>query len=122
MFFPKINEAYIEPVHRAISVITIFQMGVVVAGTCFVFFTMKRNGYGTDEILESAFRPGALFIRHYGFSLMLAPAIWAAIGIWMVHRAFNNWMIATFLLLGASAVLWGIWEYLVIGFTPAFVI
>ncbi|MGC3988241.1 MAG: hypothetical protein QM796_00885 [Chthoniobacteraceae bacterium] len=120
MLFPKINEAYIEPVHRAVSVITIFQMGVVIAGTCFVFFTMKGYGYGTDEMPETAFRSGALFVRHYGFCLMSFPVIWAATGLWMIHCTFSNWMIAAFLLLGTGAGLWGIWEYIMIGFRPAF--
>lgn len=69
-----------EPTHRAISVLTLIQVGVVIGGTLFVKAMLKANGY--EDAMRDHYNSAAIFIRQYGFAFLLLPTVWTALALW----------------------------------------
>jgi hypothetical protein len=111
------NTHYITPTHRAISVITLIQAGVVVSGTLWVTVMCKADGYGTWAP-DRDFNSLALFIRRSGWVLLLLPACWAACALVLARRNVQPWIQRGLLVLGVAAILFGIHAYLEIGASP----
>ncbi len=110
------NETHTEPAYRAISIIALIQVGVVVGGTLFVAAMLKAFGYGSGEVPDSFFLPIPLFVRHFGFTLLLLPAVWTMAAVFTARAAFRPWLPPVVLLLGITVVLLGIGGYIDLGY------
>jgi hypothetical protein len=55
---------------------------------------LKGNGYPNEDYFVGPF---AHFVRHYGLVLILIPAMWAAITIWVDRLGWNYARLFTFI-------------------------
>ncbi|MGC3990227.1 MAG: hypothetical protein QM796_11205 [Chthoniobacteraceae bacterium] len=113
------NESHSEPAYRAISIIALIQAGVVVGGTLFVAAMLKAHGYGGGTVPDTFFRSDALFVRHFGFTLLLLPVAWAVAAVITARVATRPWLPPLLLVVGIAVVLCAIWSYVMLGFNPA---
>ncbi len=107
----------IEPVHRAISIITFLQLAVVAGGTMFVK-AMVRAAKAADWP-DEFFRSDALFIRRFGFALLLLPVAWMLTTLFVSRKVTRPWPAVVLLLLGVGAIVCGIRWYVLIGSDPS---
>jgi len=112
------NGILTQPSDRAISIIALVQSGVVVGGTLFVTVMLKLAGYKGGGVPDSFFNSGALFVRHYGLLLLLLPAAWAALALWISRNPMHRRTAAAVFLLGIAAALFGIYQFVSLGFHP----
>ncbi len=66
--------------YRIQTIFILLQAGVIVLGSLLTGVILKANGY-TDHLYELPFL--VLFVRNWGFMLILIPLAWAAVSIWM---------------------------------------
>jgi hypothetical protein len=111
------NENHVEPAYRAISVVVLIQAGVVAGGTLFVTAMLKAHGF-RDGVPDTLFRTDALFVRRFGFIMLLVPAAWACLAIFIARTATRAWTQLGMLAFGVAAILYGIYNYAFLGFNP----
>lgn len=109
----------IEPTHRVISIIALLQVGVVIGGTLFVRTMLKMWGYGTEEGIGSHYRPGSLFIRHFGIFLFLVPITWTILAVGSMRFSARDWQWQALLIAGIALIGAGAFWYFVLGVTAA---
>lgn len=109
---------FIHPDLRGVSIVTLLQTGVVVFGTLFVSAILKLKGYRSGSVPDSFFREDALFIRHYGFLLLLIPACWAIFAIIAIHIEARQWIQAVILAAGMLLILLGPIYYIAVTLSP----
>jgi len=105
-----------EPAHRAISMIALLQVGVVTGGTLFVNTVLEAHGYEFSKGFGEPFRDEAVFIRHYGLTLLLIPVLWSAWAIYAGKVLESPDLRRVVLGIGAVLVVFGFGFYLVTGF------
>jgi hypothetical protein len=113
-----VNESQTEPNYRAISVITLIQTGVIVAGTLFVTAMCKLKGYGGGVVPDSFFNSAALFVRSSDWTLLLIPVLWATFAIFAVRFELHPWLQRALIGIGIVSILFGIYHYIILGFNP----
>ncbi len=101
-----------SPAHWAIFIIGLLQVGVVLGGTLFVSGVMRANGYETSRGFGAPYSGAAVFVRHYGLSLLILPAAWIAGSIYSGRETAPRYLRRVFLVIGVVAVLVGIFAYL----------
>lgn len=104
------------PSHRVVSYIVLLQSFIVVAGTLYVTATFKA--YELDVFGQSHVPPSALFVRYYGFFVLLLPMVWAAATILVAKSRLNVWFNHGLVCLGIFAIPVGLTYYLVLGALP----
>ncbi len=107
-----------EPTYRFATIIALIQAGVVVAGTLFVAAMLRLYGYGGDQVSANVFDPTAVFVRNYGFTLLLIPAGWACFATFAINREYPSWVQRLILGVGLLLILFGIFRYVQLGFRP----
>src|SRR5678816_394739 len=70
-----------RPFHRVVAVIALLQACVVVGGTLSVSVMLKAAGYGSGYVPDERFRSDSIFIRKYGFVMLLVPVAWALVTV-----------------------------------------
>ena len=70
--------------YRVQSVLALLQAGVIVGGCLFTGTILKARGY-PDQFTEIPFL--LLFVRNWGFLLILIPLVWAVLTIRMEQRS-----------------------------------
>ena len=102
-----------EPAHRAISIIVLLQVAVVLGGTWFVTVIMKSYGYESSMGFGEPFSDKAVFIRNYGFTLLLAPVLWTAGVIYAERKKEYPKLKRILLVCGLAAVFVGAFIYFI---------
>lgn len=111
------KEIHIEPNHRVISILALLQVGVVFGGTLFVRTMLKVYGYGTAEGMNVPFRPGSVFIRHFGFFLFLVPITWTILAVGAARLSAHAWQWQAMLIAGTALIGLGAFCYFILGVT-----
>jgi hypothetical protein len=111
------NENHVEPAYRAISIIALIQAAVVAGGTLFVTAMLKAHGF-RDGVPDTFFRENALFVRRFGFTILLFPVAWALAAICAARAATSAWIQLAIYIFGLAAILFGIYNYVFLGFNP----
>ncbi len=110
--------SHTEAPYRAVSILALIQAGVIVGGTLFVGIMVKLAGYKSGTMPDEFFKPLALFIRNFGFLLLLLPAAWAALTIYAVRLTTQHWVSTSMFALGFAAVFFGIYHYANLALNP----
>jgi hypothetical protein len=108
--------------HRLISYIALIQSGVVIAGTLVVGAMLKVWGYrdnphDPDFARFAQFNPVALYVRHYGLTLLLLPVLWVALALLSRRATRRPWIELTVQAMGVGMILYGLYFYFRLGFT-----
>lgn len=78
------------------AVFAALQSGMIVAGSLLIAVILKARGY-PDRFSELP--PVLGFVRNWGFLLIVIPAVWAAVTIWLErhrpHLFSKSWTVAT---------------------------
>ena len=85
--------------HRQQTVIGLFQAGAIVVGSFLTGAIMKGKGYSDDQ--EISFL--VLFVRNWGFSLIIIPFAWVLATVWMERH--HTWYSKRYTLLSGLLLL-----------------
>ncbi len=113
------NGATFEPVKRAVTLIALIQIGVVIGGTSFVRGLMKCYGFG-DILPASHFTDRSIWVRNWGFILLLVPVLWTGLTLYAEQRARRPATTTLCLVVGIGLVLFGLFFYLTTGSASSF--
>ncbi len=92
--------------YRMQTILTLLQAGAIVFGSFMVGVTLKTMGY-PDRFQELPLL--YLFVRNWGFMLIVIPLVWAGATIWMERHEnwfTKRWTLVSGLALFVSIVFW----------------
>jgi len=105
------NEAFRNPIHRAIWIIASVQSFIIVAGTLLVSVMLKLHGYGSNLAPLDFYLPAPIFIRHWGFLFLIFPVIWAFMTIFSIERHMRWQFNVTMMAIGMGAIVFAMYAY-----------
>ena len=81
----------------------------------FVAAVLKAKGYQGGEVPDRYFHPITIFIRNFGFGILLLLLVWTFLAVFIARMGFGRWYRIAIFLVGIAAVLFGIYGYVMLG-------
>lgn len=98
--------------YRPIAIVGAIQVGVVISGVFLTSAMLKLYRYGDGTLPLSHYKDAPVWVRHYGFVLLLIPVIWTIMAVRSTRPEASRWVQPFQLALGIGIVLFGIYWFL----------